>query len=74
MLVTYCDSCGILVKHPRVEVKVHCPDCFKRRETMASRKFTEPLPYAERMNSISGDPLVEDTARQFRRRRPSAIA
>lgn len=74
MLVTYCDGCGILVKHPKVEVRVHCPDCHKRQEAMATRKFADPLPCAERMNAIGGDPLVQETARRFRVRRPSAIA
>lgn len=68
MLVTYCDSCGILVQHPKTEVKVHCPDCFKQRQVLVTRKISDPLPYAERMNCVSGDPLVEETSRQFRQR------
>lgn len=65
MLVTYCDGCGVLVRHPKAEVRVHCPACYERRKAMATRVVPEALPYAERMNDFGEDPIVQQAQKQF---------
>lgn len=49
MVITYCDDCGVLVRHPKAEVQVYCPKCHAKHRNDRIAEAAKPIPCAERM-------------------------
>jgi hypothetical protein len=67
MVFTYCDSCGVLCRHPHSEVKVHCAACYAKMER--DRKHgaaVEELPRAEVMKPFATDDLPKSLRKKPR--------